>query len=389
MGYVDQSLASEARQGGMSSIQYVVRPLIEGEIADILKITHENLATPVADLPIVERIHRHNKDSFWGLFPKDSTTREKLNGYVGMLFLSKHGAEAVKSGLLNTSDPSPEHLAEGTKDLEAVYLWCIVAPKRGKLAIDMVARAMGSAYAGLTLYAGAASESGLRAIQGFGFKPLNPDKPGIGGVFVLERSAGKSGEPKPHRSNPWEGRLLVEVAKTSDDVEKALAIRAAVFLVEQNCPYAEEFDGNDRAAMHLVGYVDGEPAGTLRLRFFADFAKPERLAVLPRFRGTLLAKELVDTAFNICRRKGYRSLYGHAEKHVEKFWGRFGFKLMTKNYRLTFSDHEFIEMQADVDPHPDPLTTHSNPYLLVRPEGSRDVPGVLDQSAARPATNPH
>jgi predicted GNAT family N-acyltransferase len=389
MRYADLPRTPEAQQAVASSNQYIVRPLTGSELADAVRLTHEKLAAPVANLAIVERIHRHNKDSFWGLFQKKSPDSAELAGYMGMLFLNEIGVKAVESGLLNTSNPLLEHLADGSKGPAAIYLWCIVAPKRGKLAIDMISRAMGAQYAGLTLYAGAASESGLRAIQGFGFKPLTPEKSGIGGVFILERSAGRSGEPKPHRDNPWEGRLRVDVATSSDDVEKALAIRAAVFLVEQNCPYAEEFDGNDRSAMHLVGYVDGEPAGTLRLRFFADFAKPERLAVLPRFRGTLLAKELVDTAFNICRRKGYRTLYGHAEQHVEKFWARFGFKPMTKNYRLTFSDHEFVEMQADVDPHPDPLTVHSNPYLLVRPEGSWDAPGILDQSAARPATNPH
>lgn len=387
MSNTGRSYASETQHNGSS--QYVVRPLTESEIVDVVRMTHANLATPVASLPIVQRIHRHNKESFWGLFRRVSPTDDQLAGYVGMLFLNENGVKAVKSACLDTSDPLLEHLADGTSALEAIYLWCIVAPKHGKLAIDMVARAMGSTYAGLTLYAGAASEAGLRAIQGFGFQPLNPDKTGIGGVFVLERSAGKSGEAKPRRENPWGGRLRVDVAHSSDDVEKALAIRAAVFLVEQNCPYAEEFDGNDRTAMHLVGYVDGEPAGTLRLRFFADFAKPERLAVLPRFRGTLLAKELVDAAFNICRRKGYRSMYGHAEKHVEKFWGRFGFEAMAKNYRLTFSDHEFVEMHANVEPHPDPLTIHSNPYLLVRPEGDWDMPGVLDSSSARPATNPH
>jgi hypothetical protein len=36
-----------------------------------------------------------------------------------------------------------------------------------------------------------------------------------------------------------------------------------------------------------------------------------------------------------------------------------------------------------------PLATYSDPYLLVRPEGRWDEPGILDRSAARPATNPH
>jgi predicted GNAT family N-acyltransferase len=253
----------------------------------------------------------------------------------------------------------------------------------------MVAKAMGPSYAGLPLYASAASEAGLRTILGFGFEPVRDGYAGLGDLFLLRRSAGKSGEPQPRRRNPWTTRFRTEVAATGDDVEKALAIRAAVFLVEQNCPYAEEFDGNDRTATHIVGYVDGEPVATMRIRYFADFAKLERLAVLPRYRRTLIAKELVDTAVNFCRRKGYRTVYGHAEKHLVKFWSRFGFKVLPKNYSLTFSDHDFIEMYGELDPHPNPLTMHSDPYLLVRPEGHWDEPGVLDRSAARRATNPH
>jgi GNAT superfamily N-acetyltransferase len=127
----------------------------------------------------------------------------------------------------------------------------------------------------------------------------------------------------------------------------------------------------------------------MRVRYFADFAKIERLAVLPRFRRTLIAKELVDTAFNFCRRKGYRKVYGQAEKHLVKFWSRFGFQPLLKNYDLVFSDHEFVEMYGELEPHPNPLTMHSDPYLLVRPEGRWDEPGVLDKSSMRPATNPH
>ena len=38
-------------------------------------------------------------------------------------------------------------------------------------------------------------------------------------------------------------------------------MRSAVYIGEQECPYEEEFDGNDLAATHLIGYVGNEPAG--------------------------------------------------------------------------------------------------------------------------------
>lgn len=184
-------------------------------------------------------------------------------------------------------------------------------------------------------------------------------------------------------------KLSARVAATPDDIARVFALRAAVFMTEQFCPYDEEFDGNDYCATHILGFVDNEPAAVLRIRYFAEFAKIERLAVLPRFRRTLIPKVVVETAIEICRRKGYRTLYGQAQKRLVKFWARFGFQPMRKNAKLIFSDHEYVEISAELEPHSDPITTTSDPYMIIRPEGRWDEPGVLDHSAARPATNPH
>ncbi len=183
--------------------------------------------------------------------------------------------------------------------------------------------------------------------------------------------------------------LSARVASTADDIAKVFALRSAVFLSEQDCPYDEEFDGNDYCATHILGLVNGEPAAVLRVRYFAGFAKIERLAVLPRFRRTLIMKYVVDQGIEICRRKGYRRLYGHAQKRLTRFWGKFGFKPMNKNFPLIYSDHEYVEMWAEIEPHADAITIMSDPYVIVRPEGRWDTPGALDVSASRPATNPH
>lgn len=182
--------------------------------------------------------------------------------------------------------------------------------------------------------------------------------------------------------------LAARVAATPDDIQRVFALRAAVFMSEQFCPYDEEFDGNDYCATHILGFVDDEPAAVLRMRYFAQFAKIERLAVLARFRRTLIAKTVVETGIEICRKKGYTALYGQAQKRLVKFWSRFGFQPLLKNTPLVFSDHEYVEIAAQLIPHPDPITPLSDPYLIIRPEGRWDEVGVLDRSAARPATNP-
>jgi predicted GNAT family N-acyltransferase len=182
-------------------------------------------------------------------------------------------------------------------------------------------------------------------------------------------------------------RYKVIPASTADDFEKALAIRN-VFLTEQNCPYEEEFDGNDRTGTLFLGYVDGEPAATLRVRYFANFFKMERLAVLPRYRRTLIAREIVLAAVNFCRRKGYTRGIGHAQKRFVPFWSKFGFKPTARNCTLTFSDHEYVEMYGDLEPHEQALTPDSDPYVLIRPEGRWDEPGVLDRSVSRQVVSP-
>ena len=98
---------------------------------------------------------------------------------------------------------------------------------------------------------------------------------------------------------------------------------------------------------------------------------------------------MVEEGIEIARRKGYCTLYGHAQKRLTRFWSRFGFEPLKKNVHLVYSDHEYVEMAARLEPHSERITMMSDPYVIVRPEGHWDSPGALDNSAQRPATNPH
>jgi predicted GNAT family N-acyltransferase len=172
-----------------------------------------------------------------------------------------------------------------------------------------------------------------------------------------------------------------------DDLAAVQALRAAVFLAEQDCPYAEEFDGNDLCSMHLLARVGVEPAGTMRLRFFAGFAKWERLCVLRRFRRAEVAEALVAEAYAITRRKGYRMVYGHAQERLLGMWRRFGF-VPRNTPPFAFSDHRYIEIVAALEPAENAITLDSGPLAIIRPEGAWDSPGVLDASSGRAPTNP-
>ena len=179
----------------------------------------------------------------------------------------------------------------------------------------------------------------------------------------------------------------VKVADCIEDMMQAFVVRAVVFMSEQHCPYAEEFDGNDFTAAHILGLIGEEPVATMRIRYFADFAKPERLAVRREFRQSGIAAEVIDFGVELCRRKGYRKLYGHAQERLLPFWERFGFRPMNTS-EFVFSDHRYIEIERDLEPHPDPISMADDPMRIIRPEGTWDRLGVLERSATRPASNP-
>lgn len=181
--------------------------------------------------------------------------------------------------------------------------------------------------------------------------------------------------------------ILVKVAGSIEELMQAFVVRAAVFMAEQRCPYGEEFDGNDFTATHLIGYVDGEPAGTLRLRYFAGFAKAERAAVRKEFRGYGLNRQLLDFAVCLVRRKGYTRLYGSAQKRLLDYWRGLGFEPLSKP-EFHFSDHEYVPILRPVTPDDAILDEATPDMVLNRKEGEWDRPGILEESQGRPPTNP-
>lgn len=353
----------------------------------------------VAPLSALQGVYAHNRTSWWAIWRSqdEQRTDAKLVGFCAFLPLNEAGLAALKADVLDRRDPDLVHLARDGEEPAALYIWAAVAHGLWSFTSKLIAHAMGlDLYARTPMFGRIGTNAGLNALR-----RSSRLAPGcelhIGATFELrllphhleQHRAMRIHEGKrPQDRRVLSSRFETRIAATPDDLAKVFAIRAAVFMSEQNCPYEEEYDGNDFTSTHILGFVEGQPAAVLRIRYFADFVKIERLAVLPRFRGSRIAFAVVEHAFNLVRRKGYRTAYGHAQKKVVGFWSRFGFKPMTKNTTLVFSDHEYVEMVANLEPHHDRITIHSDPYMIIRPEGRWDEEGVLDRSATRPATNP-
>jgi predicted GNAT family N-acyltransferase len=372
----------------------------ESLLSDIHSLTLAEIGTQVASIGVVRNVYHHNPISFWAIFRANDANRNspRFAGFWSCLPLNTRGHQALLDGSLNVTNPDLALLASKGEDPVAIYIWAIVARRTSLLAGLLVQHAVGlDLWQTLPVYVSVGTEDGLRSVKRLD-RSQGLDEARIGSFLRIESKPedwAKVRAMKVHSlkrqdtSRSLRPRLETVLASNPDQIAKVFAIRAAVFMAEQSCPYDEEFDGNDYSGSHVLGLVDGEPAAVLRMRYFADFVKLERLAVLSKFRRTLIGKLVVEHAINIARRKGYRQMYGHAQARLTHFWERFGFHPMSKNTRLVYSDHEYIEMVGEISPHDDALTVNSDPYVLVRPEGLWDQPGALDRSAARAATNPH
>jgi predicted GNAT family N-acyltransferase len=170
----------------------------------------------------------------------------------------------------------------------------------------------------------------------------------------------------------------ITVVRTLDDLQKVVAIRAIVYMGAQKCPCNEEFDGNDFCGMHLIGWIRGEPVACLRIRFFAGFAKLERLAVRPDYRRSTIAFRIVRHAIRIVTRKGYTRIYGHAREGLEAFWARFGARPMPDTLPFSFSGYTYREMLLELPGSNNSVTLADDPLVINRPEGAWDGKGILE-----------
>ncbi len=155
--------------------------------------------------------------------------------------------------------------------------------------------------------------------------------------------------------------LQVEIVRGLDQWLQAIAIRAVVYVGEQDYAYAEEFDGADLAgATHFVAYEHGEPVGACRVRWFADFAKLERVSVKRAQRSGVVVRALWRGASDLAARKGYRVMLGHIERGLLPLWMRIaGFKAREDRPSYALNGRDFVEALAHLAPHPEAIGLNS------------------------------
>jgi predicted GNAT family N-acyltransferase len=115
------------------------------------------------------------------------------------------------------------------------------------------------------------------------------------------------------------------VAGTPRDWVHVLAIRLAVFVVEQHVPFDEEVDAHDPEALHLLAWSGAVPVGTARLVVAADHAVIGRVAVLRAERGRGVGDALMRSLLDHARARDVQTIELAAQLPVRAFYQRFGF----------------------------------------------------------------
>ena len=340
---------------------------------------------------IVQAVVRHNPDCFWAIARKRGGDRVPIgDGFIAMLPLTKLGLYQLATSTFDTRRPDPALLARPGERPAGIYIWATFAPGplAGGVALFME-EMTAPHYRGVDLYTRPNTPDGFRFNETLGLKKGAKIGPVYAPhLYVFPRAAQGAPLYDTHHQHNSGAEMSVTVARTIEDLMRVASLRSAVYIGEQECPYEEEFDGNDFTGTHLLGYVGSEPAGCLRIRYFADFAKIERLAVRKEYRNTRLAFQLVRAGIKLCQKKGYQCLYGHAQKRLVNFWSRFGFKPLEGAKEFVFSDFDYVEIVANIDKDPEPIAIGADPYVIIRPEGRWHMPGILEQSAAREVSQP-
>lgn len=177
--------------------------------------------------------------------------------------------------------------------------------------------------------------------------------------------------------------ITVRVVRSLDDLQRVNVLRALTYMSEQACPYDEEFDGNDLCALHLLALEGNDPAGALRLRFFNGFCKVERVCIEPRRRGGAVLISLMAHAFELASRKGYRRMLAHMQTRLEDMWRHvMTCRVVDRDKPFDFSGYSYLTLEIPLPEHPEAISFDTDPFILLRPEGDWDQPGVLDSSDA-------
>jgi hypothetical protein len=179
--------------------------------------------------------------------------------------------------------------------------------------------------------------------------------------------------------------VRAEIVTTYEQLLHAYAIRSICFMEEHGVKAQQTFDGNDYQATHVIVYSGDEPVGTLRIRWFKDFAKFERTSFRKAHRNVHTLKSCAQFAFDHVARKGFDKVITHAQPKYARLWKVIlGFKNADGKPELYFEGHEepYIELVKQLTLPENVISERTDAAVLFRIEGFWDAPSEFEAATA-------
>ncbi len=134
------------------------------------------------------------------------------------------------------------------------------------------------------------------------------------------------------------------IISLTDDLATCHALRRTVFIEEQNVSVADEVDGRDGEALHLMARVDGKAFGCARILLVDDVAKIGRVCVLQQMRGKGLGAAIILACLDVLRMQpGITRAKLGAQTHALAFYEKLGFSAYGPVYDDAGIPHQDME----------------------------------------------
>jgi predicted GNAT family N-acyltransferase len=139
--------------------------------------------------------------------------------------------------------------------------------------------------------------------------------------------------------------VTINKITSPEELQECLRLRFLVFVEGQKVPLDEELDDKDAESDHYLLRVDGEAAGVTRVRFVADYAKIERVAIHDSFQNKGLGRQLMDAVLrDIKKLPLLKKARLSSQTQAIPFYERLGFRICSDEYMDAGIPHKDMEL---------------------------------------------
>jgi predicted GNAT family N-acyltransferase len=138
-----------------------------------------------------------------------------------------------------------------------------------------------------------------------------------------------------------------------EEMRGAIAVREEVFCREQGVSRAEELDGRDEEARHVVAPAPGggQVIGTARVLVDGEDAKIGRVAVERVWRHRGIASRMLDLTLDGARERGCTRARLAAQIEAAALYERAGFAVESEPFEEAGITHVWMGLQLTPRPH--------------------------------------